>query len=379
MSKQTTYTDPAYARVAGSQSTAMVRSYFALMLTLIGGMMFDLVAFFYANLTWGALIGIVVGGLGAAGIVSTLAGYYWFAVMIPVSAGLNMSSQLFDLPGLASGSWFVQDKPLTEISMDPEERKMPVRIPVGIFKKKTVKDGEQVSQTGEGLTMIEEVHGVCPDCHHNVSLDSGEIYHRLPFLEFETFAYVMTPAAGSAPFQQAVIVSPCKIDSLRQIQDLIFFKGMPVMARTTYVSLTRIFEMDQEQDFGAPMYVVSFSTWHVELAQRLAGFTPAYIVPNLERIVQIYNLWGITEAMKLKQQLATAKSRIDSLEANQPEFRMALEAGIAHERKQEELIDMFPRTTRTRWLQPKYLALIAAMVIGAVIVTYLMTTGFKVG
>ncbi len=338
--------------------------------------MFDLVAFFYANITWGALIGIVVGGVGATGIIGMLAGYYWFAVMAPVGAGINLAMQIFELPSLAGAAYLVMNHPIDEIPLDDEERLMPVRIPMGIYKKPTEKEKSQTQQD-EGLTVIEEVHGMCPACKKEVSLDNGEIYYKIPSLQFSTHGYVITPSPGTAPFDKAVIISPCSLGELITIQDLLIYKGMPVMGRVTYVSVARIFEMDSGTDFSAPCYAVLFSTWHVALAQHLAGFTPAYMVPNREKIIDYYNLWGITEAMKLKQQLATAKSRIDSLEANQPEFRMALEAGIAHERKQEELIDMFPRTTRTRWLQPKYLALIAAIVIGAVVVTYLMTTVFR--
>ena len=377
MSKQPS--DPAYLRVTGSQSWQLVKGYMATMVLLVGGMLFDLVMFFYTNMTWGALAGIAAGGLGAGGIVGGLGAYYFLGVITPASAGLNLSAQIFELPELGWGLWAVNDQPLVEIPMSDEERKMPARIPVGILGKKTAANpaGQIQQATDEGVTMIEEVHGTCPSCSKQISLDTGEIYHRLPFLEFETYGYVMTPNPGSTPFEKAIIISPCKIDSLRTIRDLIFFKSMPVMARTTYVTLCRVFEMDTGTEFSAPAYVITSSSWHIELTQRLAGFTPAYMVPNMSRIVEIYNMWGITEAMKLKQQLATAKSRIDSLEANQPEFRMALEAGIAHERKQEELIDMFPRTIRTRWLQPKYLVLMAVAVISTIIITYMLTIGFK--
>ncbi|KKW14668.1 MAG: hypothetical protein UY55_C0005G0016 [Candidatus Jorgensenbacteria bacterium GW2011_GWB1_50_10] len=339
--------------------------------------MFVFIAFFYASTTWGMLVGLIIAGLGSAGIIGSLLGYYWLAIVLPVGSGINLSAQIFELPSLAGGVYLVMNQPIVEIPMDDEERLMPVRVPMGIYRKEATNAGGSQTQQSEGLKVIEEVRGICPSCKNEIELETGEIYYESPFMQFSTHGYVLTPSPGTAPFDKAVIISPCSLGELIDVQDLLIYKGMLVMGRVTYLSLGRIFEMDSGTDFSAPCYAVLFSTWHVQLAQRLAGFTPAYMVPNREKIISFYNMWGITEAMKLKQQLATAKSRIDSLEANQPEFRMALEAGIAHERKQEELIDLFPRTARTRWFQPKWIALVAAVIISAVIITYLLTIGFK--
>lgn len=204
------------------------------------------------------------------------------------------------------------------------------------------------------------------------AVDHGQLYHKFPFLQFKTYAYVMTPS--SASFQQAVIISPCKIDSLRKITDLIFFKGFPAMASTVFLSLTRVFELDQHSVFGGPVYVVNFSSWHVEITQQLAGFTPAYMIPNQEQIIKILNLWGIREALQLMQQIATLKAQVESLQGSQIDFDKGVEATAAHIRKQEDLMDLFPRRVGMKWLKPKVLALIIGIVIAAIVATYLLAT-----
>jgi hypothetical protein len=300
--------------------------------------------------------------------------------MIPVSAGLNLSAQVCESEQDWWGLWLVNDIPLSAIPMEEEQRLMPVRIPFGEFGKNPTTSTEQVAEGESGLAITEEIRVNCPNpkCDfHNTKfrVDYGEITHKLPYLQFKTFAYVATPNQGSAPFEKAVIIAPCEIDSLRQIRDLIFFKGFPVMARTVFVSLTRVFEMDETIPiFNAPCYVVTHSSWHVKLAQQLAGFTPAFMVPNLERVVETYNLWAVAEALKLTQQLKTAHARIQSLEGSQVDYDKAVEATAANIRKQEDLMDMFPRKMRTGLLKPKVLALIAATIIGVAIAVYLLTT-----
>jgi hypothetical protein len=357
------------------------------MFSMLGLMMLTFIAVFYATTAWGMFAGLLIGILGIAGIGGGICAYYVIAIIRPASAGLNLSAQVFETDELAYGIWMVNDKPLTEIPMDPDERLMPVRIPFREFskKKRSATNGgqklEQLSEAdAEGLEMIEEVHIRCPNdqCEfhmRDIVADHGQIYHRLPYLQFKTYGYVATPNPNSAPFQQAVIISPCEIDALRRIQDLIFFKGFPVMAPTTFISLSRVFEMDEHiPGFAAPAYVVSFSSWHVRVAQQLAGFTPAFMVPNLERVIQIYNLWGVREALKLQQQLSTAHARIESLEGGQLDFDKAVEATSAHQRKIETLIDMWPRRVGTKLLKPKMLAIIAAIVIAAIAITYLLST-----
>lgn len=295
--------------------------------------MFVLVAVVYANTNWGGVVGIFVGALGAGGIGGGMWGYYDVAIRGPVGSGLNLSAQVFESDSIGYGVWLVGEQPFTEIPMTDEQRKMPMRIPVGYFGKNPSTTGQtsQELATNSGLTMIEEIHTRSPSCsnknctceyHSNdFSVDNAEIFHRLPFLEFETHAYVATPNQGGAPFKQAVIISPCEIDKLRTIKDLIFFRNIPVMGRTTYVSLTRVFEMDERDEmFGAPMYVITHSTWHVGLTQRLAGFIPAYMVPNRDRVVETYNMWGVERAMKLNQQLTTAHDRISALESQLNDF-----------------------------------------------------------
>ena len=295
--------------------------------------MFDLVLFFYVNLTWGALVGIAAGAGGGILIGGVMWGYYDTQIRGPVSSSLNFSVQCFESPSKAYGFWGVWSEPPAEIPMSDEQRKMPVRIPVGYFGRKSANENlSQIQTTTEtGLTMVEEIHTRSPACgnkactcewhNRDFIIDNGEIYHRLPYLQFETHGYVLTPAAGSAPFRQAVLISPCKIDSLRQIHDVLFFRGMPVMGRTTYITIARCFEMDPENEmFGGPAYIITCSSWHIELAQRLAGFTPAYMVPNSDRIVSLYNMWGVERAMKLNQQLTTAHDQINALQSQLNDF-----------------------------------------------------------
>jgi hypothetical protein len=146
------------------------------------------------------------------------------------------------------------------------------------------------------------------------------------------------------------------------------------MASTVFLSLTRVFELDQHSVFGGPVYVVNFSSWHVEITQQLAGFTPAFMIPNQDQIIKILNLWGIREALQLMQQNATLKAQIESLQGSQIDFDKGVEATAANIRKQEDLMDMFPRKMRTGLLKPKVLALIAATIIGVAIAVYLLTT-----
>jgi hypothetical protein len=199
------------------------------------------------------MVGLGVGAAETAGVAFSLLGYYWVAILVPTSAGLNLSAQIFETEEKAWGCWMVHDTPLTAIPMDEEQRLMPVRIPFEEFGKPSTGVGEEL-----GLPITEEIRVNCPNpkCDYNKTkfrVDYGEITHKLPYLQFKTFPYVVTPNPGSAPFEKAVIISPCEIDSLRQIRDLIFFKGFPVMARTTFVSLTRVLELDETiPTFGAP-------------------------------------------------------------------------------------------------------------------------------
>ena len=375
MSRQgTTYEDPADARMVGSQSFQYIRGWVYLMATMLGAMCLGFIMVFYAISLWGGMVGLGVGAAETAGVALCLFGYYWVAILVPTSAGLNLSAQVFETEEKAWGCWMVHDTPLTAIPMEEEQRLMPVRIPFGEFSKPSTGVGEE-----PGLPITEEIRVNCPNpkCDYNKTkfrVDYGEIAHKLPYLQFKTFPYVITPNPGSAPFEKAVMISPCEIDSLRQIRDLIFFKGFPVMARTTFVSLTRVLELDETiPTFGAPCYVVSHSSWHVKIAQQLAGFTPAYMVPTQEQIGSVYNMWGITEAMKLQQQNEILKQRISSLESGLPDFRKAVQAGIAHERKLEELIGETRREVKSRLLQPKFLAMLAVAIISVIIITYLLT------
>ena len=377
MSRQgITYEDPANDRITSSQSVQMVRGYFLMLGGILGCMVMSFIGLFYAATLFGWLIGMIVGGVEAAGIIAGLAGYYYVAIMMPISQGSNLSAQCWESSSQLFGAWLISEQPLSEIPMDEEERLMPVRIPFGEFGK-DVKKPEGSEGESEGLEVIEEVHVRCPNpkCENHFkefTVDHGQIYHKFPFLQFKTFAYVMTPS--NASFQQAVIISPCKIDSLRKITDLIFFKGFPAMASTTFLSLTRVFELDQHSAFGGPVYVVNFSSWHVEITQRLAGFTPAFMIPNQEQIIKILNLWGIREALQLTQQNATLKAQIESLQGSQIDFDKGVEMTAANIRKQEDLMDMFPRRVGMRWLKPKVLALIAATIIGVAVAVYLLTT-----
>jgi len=154
-SQKQTYTDPADERMMGSQSFQMVKSYFAMMVLIIGGMMFDLIMFFYANLTWGAIAGIGAGAGGAIVIGGGLWGYYDTQIRGPVSSNLNMSVQCFESPSKAYGFWAVSDQPLSEIPMSDEQRKLPARIPVGYFGRKSTSENQsQTSTTTDtGLTI----------------------------------------------------------------------------------------------------------------------------------------------------------------------------------------------------------------------------------
>lgn len=280
MSRQeAVYEDPANERMTSSQSVAMVRGYFVMMAGILSCMVMGFVLMFYSITLWGMLIGMIVGGVEAAAIVAGLAGYYYVGVMMPISQGSCFSVQGWESPSLVHGDWLVSEQPLSEIQMDDDDCLMPVRIPSSKLGKKN-----KPSQNGEGeeeLEVIEELRTKSPPCsnekctceRHSMEfpVEYGQIYHKLN-LQFRTYAYVMIPS--NASFRQAVIISPCKIDQFRKITDLIFFKGFPAMASTTFLSVTRVFEMDEHSQFGGPVYIVNFSSWHVELAQQLTDSLP---------------------------------------------------------------------------------------------------------
>jgi len=366
--------------MTASQSAQLVKGQVVIMTLMMGFMLLGIISMFYVSTTFGWVIGLIVGVVELVGIGVGFFAFYYIAVLVPVSQGFNVSATGWETAERAWGAWIINEHPLEEIHMDDEERFLPVRIPFGKYERKPSAPNNGEGKESEGLKIVEEFYVNCPNesCSNHKNkfrVDYAENYYKIPEITFPTYAYVMTPS--NAPFKQAIIISPCKINSLTKIQDLMFFKGFPVMASTTFLSLSRIFEMGEGSVYGGPCYLVSFSSWHVEMAQRLAGFTPAFMVPTVEQIVHIYDMHGITKAMEMAGQITTLKSRVASLEANQPDFRKALQSGISHERKLEELIDMYPEEIGTKWLQPKYLALIAIGIISAAIITYLITIGFK--
>lgn len=358
-----------------SQSVQLVKGQMIMLVMVLGFMMLGMFSMVYVSTTFGWLLGLFVGVVELISIGGGFFGFYYAAVLIPVSQGQNLSIQFWETPEKVRGEWVVNQEPLTEIPMDPDERVLPVRIPFGKYIRKTSITNND-GQAPKGLEMIEEIQVTCPDpkCqYHTVKfrVDYAEIFNKIPELTFETHAYVMTPT--NASFKQAVLISLCKIDELRDIQDLIFFKGFPAMASTKFISASRLFEMDQHVPvFGAPLYVISFSSKHVELAQQLAGFTPAFMVPTLEKVVQVYNLWGVREALRLMQQNATLQAQVDSLTGAQIDFNKATEATAANINKQETLMDLTPKRIGTGFLQGKYIALMAAIGISAAIITYLL-------
>lgn len=305
----------------------------AFFVLILGGMFAVFIGVFYAITLWGGLAGLLVGGLGVAGAGGGFAAYYVVGVMQPASRGLNLSSQVFESSSWAWGCWVVNDTPMTEIPMDDKKRKMPVRIPVGMYerRKENVNGGQLAEQTSQpdetGIDMIEEIRVRCPEkeCPSKGApflVDSAEVSNKLPYLTFDTYAYVATPSQRSVPFKQAVIISPCPIDELRRIQDLIFYNGFPVMAPTTYVSLTRVFELDEhDPTFYGPVYFITFSTWHVQLTQKMTSFIPAYMVPNQEQIVNILNLWGFGLYKQLSQQYSTTSQRAGAVENQLSDFQ----------------------------------------------------------
>lgn len=320
-------TDPAYGRMMGSQSMQFFRGWLLLLGSMMAMMFIVLIGGIYAGQLYGILGSLVVAGLGLGGLGGGLAAYYNFEILIPTTKGMNLSMSIWETNHLAYGCWDVNEQPIIDIPFrDERERIMPVRIPAGIAGRKKSQSGEQE------LEVIQEIRTTTPDCgekdckckfhREEFIAEYGQLYLMYPWLQFKTYAYIITPNPGTAPFRHAVLICPCPLNSLNSIQDLIFYKGFPVTTSTKFVCLSRVFEMDERNEtYGGPCFILSFSSWHVEKAQQLSGFTTAFMVPNRERVIEIYNLWGIKDAETLREQLSTTRARVESLEFQLKDFQ----------------------------------------------------------
>ena len=389
--QEVVYTDPALRRYLSGYN--FVKSYFAFMFGLLGLAMFGLLGYFLASTTFGfgSVYAIMI-GLGVfIAIPILIVFYYMLGVVKPAAtATVNLSAQVFETPELGYGAWIITGRPPDEIPFPSDDaRLMPVRIPMTTGARTATNGGnpstiqpddpEQTAVLEEpGLEIIQEAVARCPSdkCsyhHTDFPVEIGRIQMQLPFLQFRTYAYIFTP--GEDPIRQAVLIFPCPYDHLRRVQELIFYKGFPVTAPTTFVSLSRVFEMDEHVPiYSAPAFVVNFSSWHVEIAQQLAGFVPAYMVPNQERIISIYNLWGIREAQRLQQQNATLQARITALEENLGDFSGQVM------KTSWNVIKSYLRTrelpgvgSRLRWLRPRTILLIIALIAITASIVYLIT------